>query len=71
MDKDGAFAKLGKKKKPKPAPLPIRNFACCVSITHKRISVRQRFPHAEIGKDHNKADALNIALYARQIFDGK
>lgn len=28
---------------------------------------KRRFPGASIGRDHNKADAVNLALYARKI----
>lgn len=32
-------------------------------------SAQQKFPSAKIGKNHNKADALNIAFYARETFN--
>lgn len=35
-----------------------------VSLAH----AKRRFPMAPIGKDHNKADAVNIALYARNKY---
>lgn len=35
-----------------------------VSVSH----ASRRFPQAPIGKNHNRADATNIALYARKVF---